>query len=101
MNHKILICDDQENTRESVKSILGDRYDLFLVDSPEQALYTLENSKNIKAVLLNTHMSQSSSQDLIDQIKNKHKTILVAGYVKPLKKQEILETVRKCVEPAL
>jgi DNA-binding NtrC family response regulator len=116
MNPKVLICDDEENIRETFKLILGDTYNLFLVDSGEQALYTLENNKDIKIALLDIKMPKVSGLDVLKEIKAKFphlKIIMVTGYrsvetaaeasrlgasgyvVKPFKSQDILETVKK------
>ena len=116
MNHKILICDDEENIRETVKLILGDHYSLFLVNSGEQALYTLENNKDIKVVILDIKMPKVNGLDVLTEIKSKYphiKIVMLTAYrsvevaaeasrlgasgyiVKPFKSQEILETVKK------
>ena len=116
MSNKILICDDEENIRESIKLILGDFYELFLVGSGEQALYTLENNKDIKAILLDIKMPVVNGLDVLTQIKTKYshvKIIMVTGYrcvetaaeaarlgassyiIKPFKAEEILETVKR------
>ena len=116
MNNKILICDDEENIRETIKLILGDTYELFLVGNGGQALYTLENNKDIKLALLDIKMPQVSGLDVLSEIKSKFpkvKIIMVTGYrsvetaaeasrlgasgyiVKPFKAQEILDTVKK------
>lgn len=116
MTHKILICDDEENIRETIKLILGDFYNLFLVSTGEQALFTLKNNQEIKLVLLDIKMPKVSGLDLLTEIKSKHpdvKIIMVTGYrsvetaaeasrlgasgyiVKPFKSHEILETVRR------
>ena len=116
MNHKILICDDEENIRESFKLILSDVYNLFLVNSGEQALYTLENNKDIKVALLDIKMPKVNGLNVLSQIKAKFphvKIVVVTGYrcvetaaeaarlgasgyiVKPFKAQDILETVKK------
>jgi DNA-binding NtrC family response regulator len=115
-NQKILICDDEENIRETIKLILGDFYELFLVSTGEQALYTLENNKEIKLCLLDIKMPKVSGLDLLSEIKSKYpniKIIMVTGYksietaaeasrlgasgyiVKPFKAQDILDIVRK------
>ena len=116
MNHKILICDDEDNIREMLKLILGDDYNLLLVNSGEQALYTLENNKDIKIALLDIKMPKVNGLDVLKEIKSKFphvKIIMVTGYrsvetaaeasrlgacayiVKPFKSEEILETVKK------
>ena len=116
MNNKILICDDEENIRETLKLILGDTYSLFLVNSGEQAIYTLENNKDIRIALLDIKMPKVNGLDVLKEIKSKFpqiKIIMVTGYrsvetaaeasrlgasgyiVKPFKAEEILETVKK------
>jgi two-component system response regulator YesN len=116
MVSKILICDDEENIRETLKLILGDTYNLILVDSGEQALYTLKNSQDIKLALLDIKMPKVNGLETLTQIKDqfpKVKIIMVTGYrsvetaaeaarlgasgyiVKPFKAEEILETVEK------
>lgn len=115
-NKKILICDDEEGIRESLKLVLGDYYELILVDSGEQALYTLANTKGIGAMLLDIKMPKVNGLDVLKEIKAKHphvKIIMVTGYrsvetaaeasrlgasgyiVKPFKSEEILEIVAK------
>ena len=37
-NPKILICDDEEGIRESLKLVLGDHYNLVTVDSGDMAV---------------------------------------------------------------
>jgi DNA-binding NtrC family response regulator len=115
-NNKILICDDEEGIRESLKLVLGDHYDLVAVDSGDMALEVLSHSKDIKLMLLDIKMPQTSGLDALQEIKKKFpqlKIIMVTGYksvetaaesarlgacgyiVKPFKSQEILETVKR------
>ena len=116
MNNKILICDDEENIRETIKLILGNFYELFLVGNGGQALYTLENNQDIKLALLDIKMPKVSGLDVLSEIKSKYpyiKIIMVTGYrsvetaaeasrlgasgyiVKPFKAQDILDVVKK------
>ena len=116
MSKKILICDDEEGTRESLKLILGDYFDLVLTSDGTQALDLLAHDKNIGLVLLDIKMPQVNGLDILKAIKAKHKAmniIIVTGYksaetaaeavrlgatgyiVKPFKSEEILSTVRK------
>jgi len=115
-NPKILICDDEEGIRESLKLILGDHYNLVAVDSGEMAMEVLSHSKDIKVMLLDIKMPQISGLDTLQEIKKKYphlKIIMVTGYksvetaveaarlgacgyiVKPFKSQEILEIVKR------
>ena len=115
-NSKILICDDEEGIRESLKLILADHFNLIAVDSGDMALEVLAHSKDIKVMLLDIKMPQTNGLNVLQEIKKKYphlKIIMVTGYksvetaaeatrlgacgyiVKPFKSQEILETVKK------
>ena len=115
-NPKILICDDEEGIRESLKIILADHYELVAVDSGEMAVEILSHAKDIKIMLLDIKMPKTHGLDVLKEIKKKHpplKIIMVTGYksvetaaeaaklgatgyiVKPFKSQDILETVKK------
>jgi DNA-binding NtrC family response regulator len=119
-NSKILICDDEEGIRESLKLVLGDHYNLVAVDSGDMALEVLSKAKDIKLMLLDIKMPKTNGLDVLQEIKKKFpkiKIIMVTGYksvetaaeatrlgasgyiVKPFKSQEILETVKKNLEP--
>ena len=116
MPKKILICDDEEGVRESLKLILGDLYDLIIVDGGEQALHILENTQDIKLIFMDIKMPKVNGIDVLTEIKSRFssiKVIMVTGYrsvetaaeasrlgasgyiIKPFKSEEILETVRK------
>jgi DNA-binding NtrC family response regulator len=113
---KILICEDEENVRESLKLILGDYYDLILTDSTEQCLECLRNSKDINVLLLNIKMAEVNELKLLANIQKQHPTIPVViitdynfvetassasklgtkDYIgKPFKSEEILKMVGK------
>ena len=115
-NPKILICDDEEGIRESLKLILGDHYELVAVDSGDMALEVLSHSKEIKVMLLDIKMPKTHGLDVLQEVKKKYpqiKIIMVTGYksvetaaeatrlgatgyiIKPFKSEEILETVQK------
>ena len=115
-NPKILICDDEEGVRESLKVILGDHYNLVTVESGDMALEVLARNKETKLMLLDIKMPKTNGLDALYEIKKKYpnlKIIMVTGYksvetaaeatrlgacgyiVKPFKSQEILETVKK------
>ena len=115
-NSKILICDDEEGIRESLKLVLGDIYDLIIVDGCEMAVKALSQSKDIKLMLLDIKMPKTNGLDVLQEVKKKFprvKIIMVTGYksvetaaeatrlgasgyiVKPFKSEEILETVKR------
>ena len=116
MSKKILICDDEEGIRESLKLILGEHYELILTENGEQCLNCLDHGKDIGLVLVDIKMPKTNGLDVLKLIKQKHpdvKVIMVTGYksvetaseashlgacsyiVKPFKAEEILKTVKK------
>lgn len=118
---KILICDDEEGIRESLKLILQDHHDLVVVDSGEQALECVKSDPTIKLTLLDIKMPKVHGLDILKQIKDiksDMKVVIVTGYksvetaseaanlgacgyiVKPFKAEEILSTVAKLLSEA-
>jgi len=116
---KILICDDEEGIRESLKLILEDHFPLILTDNGEQSLDILKNSSDIGLVLLDIKMPQASGLDVLKRIKEDRpdiQVIIITGYksvetateavrlgaggyiIKPFKSEEILSTVKKHVK---
>lgn len=116
MSNKILIVDDEESIRESLKLILSDHYELILTDGGEQALDVLDNAKDVKVVLLDIKMRKVHGLDVLKEIKAKRpdvKVIMVTGYksvetaaeasrlgavgyiVKPFKAEEILNRIKR------
>jgi len=112
---KILICDDEEGIRESLKLILGDFYDLILTEDGNQCLEVLGNSDDIGLVLMDIKMPQVNGLETLKAIQEKHpdvKVIIITGYksvetateavklgasgyiVKPFKSEEILAVAK-------
>ena len=117
-NPRILICDDEEGIRESLKLILSDHYDLVLTEDGPQCLDFLDKVKNLRLVLLDIKMPQINGLEVLEHIKEKRpdlKVIVVTGYqsvemaseaihlgasgyiTKPFKSEEILATVEKAI----
>ena len=111
---KVLICDDEEGIRESLKIILGDHYDLVVTKDGEQCLDCLTKTKDIGLVLIDIKMPRVNGLEILKEIKVEHPSlpvIIVTGYksvetateavrlgasgyiVKPFKSEEILATV--------
>jgi len=116
---KILIVDDEEGIRESLKLILSDHYELMLTDDGSQCLDILSNADDIGLVLLDIKMPQVSGLNVLKEIKEKYpamKVIMITGYksvetaseatslgaagyiVKPFKSDEILEVVGRNIK---
>jgi len=80
---KILVCDDHESIRDSVKLILNDSgYELYFACDGHE---TLEQVKNLKPeiILLDIKMPKLSGLDALGQIKAlspESKIIMVSGY---------------------
>jgi len=115
---KILIIDDEEGIRESLKLILSDFYQLILTDDADQGLDIIQKQENIGLVLLDIKMPKANGLDVLKQIKNMQSdlpVIMVTGYksvetaseasslgadgyiIKPFKSDEILEKVEKLI----
>lgn len=116
MSKKILICDDEEGVRESLKLILGETHDLIIVEGGQQALHALAHAKDIALIFMDIKMPKVNGIDTLTEIKKlypKTKIIMVTGYksvetaaeasrlgasgyiIKPFKSEEILEAVKK------
>lgn len=113
---KVMICDDEEGIRESLKLILGDTFNLIVVNDGRQCLECLRNSKDIGVLLLDIKMPQATGLDTLPAAKALRpdlKVIMVTGYksqetaseaahrgadgyiIKPFKSEDIVNTVKK------
>lgn len=116
MSKKILICDDEEGIRESLKLILGDFYEMIVVENGLQALETLKSAADVGVLLMDIKMPKVHGLDVLREVKTKYPglpVIMITGYrsvetaaeaaqrgasgyiVKPFKADEILDAVRK------
>ncbi len=117
MNNRILIVDDEEGIRESLKLILENNYDLFFAKNGQECIDVLK-SEEINLLLLDIKMPKISGFDILKEIKKIKpfiKVIIVTGYksvetateaaklgavdyiLKPFSSQEILEKVKKFI----
>jgi len=115
VSKKILIVDDEEGIRESLKLILEDHYELVLIEEGPKAVEVLKNTPGVGLVLLDIKMPQQNGLEVLKNIKAGFpdlEVIIVTGYksvetateavrlgasgyiVKPFKTDEILATVR-------
>jgi len=88
---KILICDDEEGIRESLKLILENDYDLIFSCSGKECLEKLEHHKDIKLILLDIKMPKQNGLEATREIKRVQpdiKIIIVTGYASPEIAQE-------------
>ena len=113
---KIMICDDEEGIRESLKLILSDFFELIVISDGTLCVETLKGAPDVELVLLDIKMPKTSGIEVLRQIKEsfpKMNVIIVTGYksvdaaaeavrlgasgfiVKPFASDEILATVRK------
>ncbi len=113
---KILIVDDEEGVRESLKLILSDHYNLILTEDGAQALDCLKNAPDIGLVLMDIKMPKLSGLDVLEKMKSVRpdlKVIMVTGYksvetaaeavrlgacdyiIKPFKSEDVLKAVKK------
>ena len=113
---KVLVVDDEEGIRESLKLILGDHYDIILTDSGEQALRLVEGDPAIALVLMDIKMPKVDGLDVLKEMRAKRPNlngVMVTGYkavetageaarlgasgyiIKPFKSDEILTTVKR------
>jgi len=83
---KILVCDDHDAIRESIKLILGNSgYSLYFALDGKEAI---EKAKQLKPeiILLDIKMPKLSGLDAIEQIKTaspQTKIIMMSGYEQP------------------
>lgn len=113
---KIMIVDDEEGVRESLKLILSDFYELVVVSDGTKALEALKGAPDVELVLLDIKMPKASGIEVLKEIRKdfpKLNVMIVTGYrsvdaateavrlgatgyiVKPFKSDELLATVRK------
>ena len=89
---KILICSSEEGVRESLKLILGDRYNLILTDSAEQCLEFLHNGKSIRLALIDIGMIQDNDLNIMDIVKEKRPDIDVIAIADQRSAEKIPES---------
>ncbi len=112
---KVLICDDEEGVRESLKLILEDSYDLSFATTGVEALEQVKsNSPDI--VILDIKMPKMDGLETLKKIKKTSadtKVVIASGYksvevaqeatkygavdyiIKPFESKNILKTLKK------
>ncbi|QAT16831.1 response regulator of zinc sigma-54-dependent two-component system [Candidatus Velamenicoccus archaeovorus] len=90
---RILICDDEEGIRESLKLILENDYDLIFSCNGKECLEKLECEQDVKLVLLDIKMPKQNGLEITQEIKRACpdiKIIIVTGYASPEIAQEAI-----------
>ena len=80
---KILICDDEEGVRESLRLIIPDNYDLEFAKNGDEAIEKVKGTVDLKAVLLDIKMPKKNGIDVLKNIKSHNKdlpVIIITGY---------------------
>lgn len=112
---KILICDDEEGIRESLKLILEKDYDLVFAQNGEEAIQSMRTIP-IDMTILDIKMPKKDGLETLKElmrIKPESKVIIATGYksvdiakeamnlgatdyiVKPFDRQKIMKVVQK------
>ena|SRR3989338_1949077 len=115
MKKRILICDDEEGIRESLKLILEKDFDLSFAGSGEEAIESAKKTP-FDLIILDIKMPRLSGLDIMRELKRLNqniKVIIVTGYksvetvqeavrlgavdyiTKPFERDQILSVARK------
>jgi DNA-binding NtrC family response regulator len=113
---KILICDDEEGVRESLKLILEQKFDCHLVTNGQECLDFIKENPDVRLAVMDIKMPKVDGINAVKQIKKinpKVKMMMVTGYrsvetaaeavkagaseytIKPFDSKEILEKAEK------
>ena len=119
MKPKILVCDDEEGARESLKLILEKEYEPIFTGDGEEAVATIKNNHDIKALLLDIKMPKVDGLQILKQIKQFRPdlpVIIITGYqtaetaaeaiklgaldyiLKPINSAAVLNSIRKVLQ---
>jgi len=105
---KILICSSDEETREAIKLILSNYYNLILIDSQQQCIEIIENTE-IRILLIDID-KQDAVSEAITKVGEKKPDIKIVALgkneeaikssganeyiLKPIKGDELLESCK-------
>lgn len=79
---KILICDDEEGIRESLKLILENDYDLIFAQNGDEAIQTMKASP-VDITILDIKMPKKDGLETLKELKKispSSKVIIATGY---------------------
>ena len=115
MKKPILVCDDEEGIRESLKLILENEYDVIFAENGDAAIRKMKASP-VDLVILDIKMPRKDGLETLKELKKINpaaKIIIATGYksvdtaqeamklgasdyiVKPFDRQNVLTTVHK------
>ena len=115
MRKQILVCDDEEGIRESLKLILEKEYDVIFAENGDEAVQKMKTSPT-DLVILDIKMPRKDGLETLKRLKKINpscKVIIATGYrsvdtaqeasrlgasdyiLKPFDRAKILETVQK------
>ncbi|MFH0731357.1 MAG: response regulator [Candidatus Omnitrophota bacterium] len=80
---KVLICDDEEGVRESLKLILERDYESITANDAQEVLAKLKQQHDIKVVLMDIKMPKTNGLEALKQIKVQYPgvaVIMITGY---------------------
>ena len=118
MKKSILICDDEEGIRESLKLILENEYDLLFASNGDEAINIIKKS-HVDAVIMDIKMPKMDGIETIKklkEIKPKVEVLVTSGYksvetaqeainagasnyiVKPFERAEVVKAVKKIIK---
>jgi len=119
MKKRILVCDDEEGIRESLKLILEKDYELFFSTNGQECLECMKVTPEVNLILLDIKMPQLNGLEILKEVKSTNpntKVVMVTGYksvetaaeavkagasdyiVKPFNSKDILETIKKILQ---
>lgn len=115
MKSPILVCDDEEGIRESLKLILENDYDVILTETGDEAIRRMKEDP-VGLAILDIKMPKKDGLETLKELKKVNpsaKVIIATGYksvdvaqeaiklgasdyiVKPFDKAKIISTIRK------
>ncbi|MBN1404902.1 MAG: response regulator [Candidatus Omnitrophica bacterium] len=115
---KILICDDEEGVRESLRLILEKDYELVFANDGEETINKIKQDNEIKIILMDIKMPKRDGLNMLKQVKRDFpgvSVIMITGYqtaeiaaeaiklgaldyiVKPIDSKQVLTSIRKLI----
>lgn len=83
LKSKVMICDDEEGIRESLKLILEKDYDLVFSTNGQECIEKLRKEKDVRLVLIDIKMPRQNGIEVTREIKSLYPSLpimIVTGY---------------------